>query len=273
MKKTITKELSEDQLAILNESYPVSGESNRLSLPRFGMLSKDIVEESGTGKNKKIKVVQAAGTFFTEKDEGEIDEDGKSVWTRNYIESENVEVIISFHRWQLRKYDSSLEKFISSPIYDTPEQVLPLYLDKQVIQRGTEAQLQALYPALTQKGKKSSDLKKDIVLYVVYNGELYQAHLSQSSKWSFLTYRRTLNPSTVVTTLGSVEETFGKNTYRKMTFTKGRQINPDEFEIVTENQGKLKEVVQSDERLFLASGDGNSEAEADKELDDIVEKF
>lgn len=267
------KGLSEEQLALLNDSYPIEESSNRLTLPRFGMLSKDIVEESGTGKNKKIKVIQPAGTFFTEKDTGEVDEDGKKVWTKTFIEDiEEVDVIIAYHRRQLRKFDSSLEKYISSPVFDNAEQVIPLYLDKQVIKRGTQAELQALYPALTQKGKHTSDLKEECILYVVYEGELYQMNLSQSSKWEFKTYARGFNPSTVITTLGSVEDTFGTNVYRKVTFTKGRQINSDEFNTVIESQTAIKEVVESDSKMYLPAG-GSNDSEVEKEMIEAVKEW
>lgn len=256
------KELTETQLATLNELYPVSDESNRLTLPRFGMLSKDIVKEEGTGKKKKIEVVQAAGTFFTESDEGEINEDGKKVWTKRFIEGEEVDVQIIYHRRQLRKFDSSLEKFISSPIFDNGEQQICLYLDKQVIKRGTQKELQALYPALTQKGKPTSDLKEEVILYVIYEGVLYQANISQSSKWEFKSYSKTVNPSAVITTLSSKEETFGKNTYRKIIFTKKRMINNEEFQPVSENQKIIKEQVESDSKFYLQSGE-TSKAESD----------
>ncbi len=255
------QEINEQQLAILKEAFPSTGESVRTSYPRLGMLSKDIIEESGTGKNKKITVIQSAGTFFTERDMGETNEQGKSVWTKEFIDGETIEVIIAFHRRQLRKFDSSLEKFISSPVYDNSEQIIPLYLDKQVIKRGTQAELQALYPALTQKGKPTSDLKEETILYVIYNNELFQMNLTQSSKWEFKSYSKTLNPSTVITTLSSIEETFGKNTYRKVTFTKGRLINTDEFEIVTEGQTALKETVESDNQFYLTDGSNASQQE------------
>lgn len=253
------QKLSEEQLAILNQNYPVSDDNSRQSLPRLGLLSKDLVEESGTGKNKKITVLQAAGTFYTEKDLGEVDENGKKVWTREYIESENINVIIVFHRRQLRKYDSSLNKFISSPVFDNDQQVIPLYLDKQVIKRGTQAELQALYPALTQKGKPTSDLKEETILYVLYNDELYQFNLSQSSKWAFKDYKKSVNPSTVVTTLGSIEETFGTNTYRKITFKNHSMITPSDFDLVVEGQTLLKEQVEADSVLFLQSGEATKE--------------
>ncbi len=265
--KKINNEITTEQINELNLAYPISEDSNRLQLPRFGCISKDIVEETGSGKNKKITIIQPSGTFFTEKDEGEVNEDGKKVWTKTYLEGEMQDVQIVYHRRQLRKFDSSLEKFISSPIFDNGEQIIPLYLDKQIIQRGTQAQLQKLYPALTQKGKPTSDLREETILYVIYNGELHQMNLSQSSKWEFKLYAKSINPSTVVTTLGSVEETFGKNTYRKVTFKSAGLINRDQFEVVKENQTILKATVESDQKFFLAAG--TPDKDFDKEAAEI----
>jgi hypothetical protein len=266
------KVLTPEQLEVLNSSYPVADESSKQSYPRFGMLAKDITEESGTGKNKKITVVEAAGTFYTEKDEGEVNEEtGKKVWTKTFIE-ESPEVVIAFHRKQLRYYDQGLDKFISSPIYDDKEQILPLYLDKRVIARGTPAELQAKYPKMTVKGKPGSNLKEETILYVLYKGELYQSNLSQSSKWSFLDYRRKLNPSTVVTQLGSVEETNGSNTYSKMTFTSKGLIAPEVAEVVIESQTTLKSQVESDAQYFLDQADKAPEGEDtfDKDVAEIT---
>ena len=248
----MTKKITEEQLAILNDAFPVASDSTRPSYPRFGMLSKDITEVSGKGANKKVTVLQAAGTFYTEKDEGEMDpETGKKVWTKTFIEGETVDVIIAFHRRQLRMYDSSLEKFYSTPVYDNASQVLPLYLDKQVVMKGTQAELQSKFPTLTLKGKPSSKLKEETILYVIYEGEMYQMNLSQSSKWTFKDYAKQGNPSTCITTLGSVEDTFGDNTFSKVTFTKGRMIDSDEFETVSEGQSTLKETVENDSQLFI----------------------
>jgi hypothetical protein len=250
----MSKKLTEQQLAVLNEAFPVSSETNRVSLPRFGMLSKDITETVGAGKNKKIKVIESAGTFYTESDEGEVSDEGKKVWTKKFIEGAEVDVIITYHRRQLRMYDSSLEKFYSTPVYDNKEQVLPLYLDKQIVMTGTQAELQAKFPTLTLKGKPSSKLKEETILFIIYNDELYQMNLSQSSKWTFKDYAKKVNPSTVITTLGSVEDTFGDNTFSKVTFTNKCLIDGTQFEKVNESQEMLKEVVASDDKLFLSSG-------------------
>ncbi len=262
--------LSEEQLAILNESFPVvSDDSNRLTLPRFGMLSKDIVEENGKGKNKTITVIEAAGTFYVEKDEGETDENGKKKWTRTYLEGDTVDVVIVYHRRQLRKYDSSLEKYISTPIFDSSDQQIPLYLDGQIIKTGTQEQLQAMYPALTQKGKPTSDLKEEMILYVIYEGELYQANISQSSKWAFKSYARNLNPSAVVTTIGSEEAEFGTNKYRVMTFKNASPITTKEFPLVTEAQDLIKEDVAVTATRFLPSGDSQAALPSGDDDDDF----
>src|SRR3990167_1938966 len=255
MSKSKSLALTDEQKALLDSSFPVGEESNRLSLPKFGMLSKDIVEETGTGKNKKIKVIEAAGTFFIEKDEGETNEAGKKVWTKTFIEGETVNLQIVYFRHQLRMYDSSLEKFISTPIYDNSEQIIPLYLDKQVIKRGTEKELQALYPKLTLKGKPSSKLDRKTILYVLYKEELYQFELSVSSGWEFSSYKRKVNPSTVVTTLSSTEEQAGSNVYRKINFNIARPITSEEFDTVAENQNTVKAQVESDSRFLLSSGE------------------
>jgi hypothetical protein len=272
MSKKENNVLTPEQLEVLNGSYPVADDSSRVSLPRFGMLAKDIIKEEGTGKNKKIEVIEAAGTFYTEKDEGEVNEEGKKVWTKKYI-GEKADVIITFHRKQLRFYDKGLNKYISSPIYDDKEQIIPLFLDKRVIARGTPAELQSRYPKLSAKGKPSSNLNEETILYVIYNGELHQCNLSQSSKWSFLDYRRKLNPSTVVTELGSVEETNGINTYRKMTFKSKGLIDPEVAEVVINTQAELKAQVASDAQYFLEQANEKSEGEDtfDKDVKEITD--
>jgi len=272
MSKTKAVTISEEQIAELNAAYPLAEESNRLQLPRLGMLSKDLTETIGSGKSKQIKVIQASGTFYTEKDEGEVDEDGKKVWTKTFIDGEEIEGMITFHRYQLRRYDASLEKFYSTPIYDLPTQTLPLYLDKQIVMRGTQQELQDKYPKLSQKGKKTSDLKKYVILYVLYKGEMYQMNPSVSSGWAFDAYKRKINPSTVITTIGSVEETFGDNTYRKMTFTNKRLINADdEFALVKESQSTLRDVVESDQKYLSTQSAAQIEsAKGDAELDEMV---
>lgn len=254
-KKETSLALTDEQKALLDQSFPVGDDVTRLQLPRLGMLAKDLEETTGTGKNKKKNIIQASGTFYTEKDEGETNEEGKKVWTKTFIDGEKIEGIILFYRYQLKYYDEPLKKFYSTPVYDKPDQTLPLYLDKKIVKKGTEKELQAMYPKVTQTGRAGSNLQKLTLLYVLYEGEMHQFNLSLSSGWQFSTYKRSLNPSTVLTSFGSIEETKGANTYCKTTFTKVRPISPTEADEVIENVGKVKETVENDSRFLLGSGD------------------
>lgn len=268
--KTAEKKLTEEQLAVLNESFPIStDEASGLKLPRLGMLSKDITETTGSGKMKKVQIIQAAGTFFTEADKGEINEEtGKVKWTRDYIEDLSIDVVIVYYRRQLRRFDQSLNKFYSTPIYDNAAQIVPLYLDGQIVKRGNQEQLQALYPKLSQKGKKTSDLKEEAILYVIYDGELYQMNISQSSKWMFKNYKKSLNPSTVITTIGSVSDEFGDNVFSKMTFTSKGLVSAGQFDDIIEKQGVIMAQVEADQKFYLETG-GN-DALANEELDKLA---
>lgn len=265
------KELTSEELAVLDSSYPVSEDSsNRLTLPRFGMLSKDITETTGTGKNKKVVVVQAAGMFYTEKDQGDTDKKtGKKIWTKDFF-AEEAEVIIAFERKQLRKYDEGLKKYISTPMYDNRSQVLPLYLDKRVMARGTAEYLQSLYPTKTAKGKPTSSLEEETILFVIYKDELHQLTLSKSSKFEFKDYKSGLNPSTVLTLLkGSEDRTKGSNVYKATLFSKVRNITQEELDQVKEFQALMKDKVESDAKYFLANAENKQiEAGSTKALDD-----
>ncbi len=262
-----TKGIDPQELALLNESFPTVEGNDRVRYPRMQMLSKDITEETGTGKNKKIKVIEAAGTFYVDmKDEDTGD------FEKKFLEGEEQEFIIVFHRKQCKYFDKSLEKFISTPIFDNDEQVIPLYLDKRVIARGTKAELQAKYPALTQKGKPTTDLKEYKILYVLHDAVMYELHMSVTSGWAFSKYasgfKDGTSPATVVTLIGSIEETNGSNTYRKMTFKMLRDITSEEFNLVKENQQAVKESAASHAEYLLA--ESTKEVDEDAEMDEIV---
>ena len=64
-----------------------------------------------------------------------------------------------------------------------------------------------------------------------------------------------MNPSTVITTVGSLEDSNGTNTYRKMTFKINRKITSDEFDTVVEGQNTIKEEVKENEQFFLGQGE------------------
>jgi len=193
------------------------------------------------------------------------EETGKKIWTKHFLDGETVDVQIVYFRHQLRMYDSSLEKFYSTPIYDNSEQVLPLYLDKAVVKRGTEKELQAMFPKLTLKGKPGSKLDKKTILYVLYEGEMYQMNLRGSSMYSWMSYTRKVLPNSVLTRMNSEAKSKGSIDWNQMTFEKVRDLNGKEVEEVLEKVREIKEAVAT-EKSFYASANAAS-AKAKEELD------
>lgn len=254
MTTELTTIATEEQLAELKALNPQSDSYQRINVPRLGMLAKDLLEETGTGKNKKIEVIQPAGAFYIERES--TNEDGERVWNKEFIEGETISVLVAYNRKQLSMWDDGTKMFTNSPIYDDANDVIPLWEGGKEIARGTPAEHQALYPSLTAKGKPSSKLKEVKILYVVYEDNVYQMNLSQSSKYEFMTYTKAVHPSTVVTVIGSQEETHGSNTYRKMTFTSGGTVNNDQYLAIKDTATMIKESIEA-EKAFYAKLDTN----------------
>lgn len=226
-KKELMVPLSEESLAILRESYPVEQGFNRILLPRLGMISQDKTE----GKGKAMKVVAEAGTFFIEKQTEELDEEGKKKWDRTELGTE-IEAIIIYQRKQLRLYDEATEQYTSSPIYDTDEDVIPLFCDKKEIARGTPQELKAKYQYTGDDGKTRSKLEDNRILYVMYDTDVYQLNLRGSSMYSFLTYARKTMPPSVLTKFSSEAKEKGSIQWNQMIFEPVRPISEDEAQKV-----------------------------------------
>lgn len=272
-KKELMTVASETQLAQLAQEFPQEASFSRILLPRFGLLSQDKTEEVGTGRNKKINLIAAAGTFFTEKETEEVTvrDDGTEakVWEKNYLDEEHPEVIILFQRKQLRYYDEAEEKYTSSPIFDRDDETVVLFKDRQEVARGTVAELKKLYPGVDKKGKPISLLKDEKILYVLLDGEVYQMNLHGSSMWSFQAYARKVVPPSVVTVLGSSAEQKGDIKWNKMTFSAKRKVTGEEADEVLAKIGEIKEAIIAEKQFFAGQ---NGESEVDKQFDALTKK-
>lgn len=239
---------SEQELAILRESYPVEQGFNRTLYPRLGMYSRDVAE----GKGKQMKVVTEAGTFYTEKQTEEIDEETKKKkWEREEIGTE-IEAIILFERKQLKFFDG--ENYTSSPVYDSEDEVLPLFCNKAEVDRGTVKELKSRekYQGTTAKGKATSKLEENRVLYVLYNEEVYQMNLRGTSMFAFLTYKRSVTPNTVLTHIKSEAKENGAISWNQMMFEAVRVITKEEAQIVTECLENIKSDISAEKGRFAA---------------------
>jgi hypothetical protein len=247
--KEITTAASNEALELLRQSYPVEQGFTRTMFPRLGLVSQDKTE----GKGKAMKVIAEAGTFYTEKQTEELDEDGKKIWDKADVGT-SVEGIILFQRKQLRFYDSATETYTSSPIYDTDDEVIPLFCNKQEVDKGTPTELRGreIYKGQSAKGKPISKLEENRILYVLLNDEVYQLNLRGTSMYAFLTYARKTLPPAVLTSFGSEQKEHGSISWSQMTFKAVRNLDAKEIADVQEKINEIKEGVAA-EKGFYAS--------------------
>lgn len=226
-------------LAELEASYPKEvGGFTRISLPRIGFASQDVTE----GKGKAMTVVTEAGTFFTERQTEELDEEGKKKWDKQEIGSA-MEAVILYKRYQLSYYDEATEEYTSSPIFDSMDEVVPLFKAKQQIAKGTPAELKDMYKFVDKDNKTKSRLKDTRVLYVLKDGELFQLNLHGSSMYSFLKYERTVNPATVLTAFASEPQEKGSINWNMITFKPTRPLDNTELHEVVAKVREIKEAI------------------------------
>lgn len=219
-------------------------------LPRLSFTSQDVME--GKGKNKKVVI--AAGTFFTEHQTEETDENGKKVWEKTEI-GDTLDAIIIYKRKQLRMYDEATEEYSSTPIFDTNEDIVPLFCKKKEVARGTVAQLKAMYAKKETNQKTgeeyvTSALKDNAILYVLIDGELYQLNTHGTSMRSFIDYSKSVLVASVMTTFNSEENKNGSTEWNKMIFKAKRQITAEELEMVVSNIKAIKDAVDGEKAYF-----------------------
>jgi len=244
--KDITLAPSEEVLAQLREAYPVEGNYNKIILPRLGMYSQDQTE----GKGKAMKVIAEAGTFYTEKESDEVDEEtGKKVWVKEELGNEIVGTIL-FKRKQLRMYDNDTEQFTSSPIFDSVDEIVPLFCEKKEVARGTTADLKALYQYVAEDGKTKSKLEDNVILYVDVEGTVYQLNLRGSSMYAFKTFERTTLVPAVLTRFGSEAKSKGQIEWNQMTFEVERELSGEEALAVLTKVQEIKETIASEKAQY-----------------------
>lgn len=259
MSKEITTRASQEIMEQLKQSFPTDPGVNRIMLPRLSMASQDKTE----GKGKAMKVVTEAGTFFIERQSDEIDEEtGKKIWTKEEI-GKNFEGIILYQRKQLRYYDDSTQTYTSSPIYDEDDEVVPLWCNKAEVARGTPAELKKQYMYTDKEGKEKSKLEDNKILYVLYNGEVFQMNLRGSSMYSFKAYARKFVPNTVLTAFSSEAKEKGSIAWNQMEFKAVRELNQEEAEAVIAKLSEIATSIKMEKATYV-------KAEKVDELDEMV---
>lgn len=246
MTTKLALKVSDQTLSELKAQFPAEQGFTRTLLPRLGMASQDKTE----GKGKAMKVITEAGTFFIEKQTDEENEEGKKIWAKEEIGAE-VEVTVLYQRKQLRYFDESLEQYTSSPVYDTDEEVVPLFCNKQEVCRGTPADLKARPEYQYEKdGKKKSKLEENRILYVLYKDETYQLNLRGSSMWSWVKWSRQNLPPAIITKMASDAKEKGSIAWNQMTFEKVRDLDENEIKEVMARIDAIKEGIKQEKMFY-----------------------
>lgn len=260
-KKTtaVTKLPDEQTLQALRNEFPVDPGYDRILLPRLGFKSQDVYE----GKGKEKKVVIEAGTFIEERETEELDEEGKKVWSKEEIGTE-VEGVIIFQRKQLRHYDEKTGTFTSSPVYDEPDEVVPLFQNRSEVHRGTPEELKKHYEYTDDNGKNKSALEENRILYILVggvDGELMQLNLRGSSLYSFLSYSRKVTPPAVLTHMSSEAMKKGSIEWNKMVFEVAKPLTDAEVRTVLEKIAELKGSIAAEKSFYQGQGSSTEEKE------------
>lgn len=246
----VSTALTNEQRALLGQLTPQEQGFTRISLPRLGMYSQDKFE----GKGKSAVLIKEAGIFYTEVEQSSTDEEGKVTkeWVKNEIGT-TMEGIVLYHRKQLSYYDEASQKYTSSPVYDTADDIVPLFLDKKEIHRGTPAELKAKYAYTDPKdGKVKSNLEEMRVLYILKDEQVYQMSLRGSSMWAFSTYAKSCLVSSVLTRFNSEAKENGSIAWNQMTFDAVREITTEEANTVIDNLQKITNAI-AEEKAYFAS--------------------
>jgi hypothetical protein len=254
MSKELMNVASEQALSTLESFLPKDPGVPRIELPRFGMVSQDKTKEVGSGKNKKIELVAAEGTFYIERKskEPQIDETGKEFYPfeTTYLSEENPEGIIVCERKQLRYYDASDNTFTSSPIYDSDDEIVPLFKNREKVAAGVPAELKKNYLFTDDNGKVRSRLEDVRILYVLMGDELFQMNLRGTSLYSWRSYRRRVSPPTVVTRFGAEHNEKGQTKWSKLTFDIVRTVTQEEAEKVISIVGDIQQIISAQKEAF-----------------------
>jgi len=233
-------------LEALKNSFPAEVGFDRILLPRIDFKSQDVLE--GTGKDKKCVI--EAGTFFTSFETDAVDVEGKKVWKTDEI-GKTLEATIIFSRKQLKYWDSKMEIFTSSPVYDNDDEIVPLFCSGNKIMEGLPEDLKKKYEYKDEDGKTKSKLEETRVLYVLYKGEVYQLNLRGSSMWSFKTYSKktTLIPAQL-TKFFSESKVKGLIMWNCMNFEKIRDLNADEVKDIQNRVNEIRGAIDAEKAYY-----------------------
>jgi len=250
-------------LAALGAQVPADAGFTRIQLPRIAFKAKAKIEQDPDDEDK-MKVIFKAGSFFTERETDEKDEEGKAVWDRENIGT-TLEGIVVYKRKQLRYYDEPSTTYYSTPIFDTPDQVIPLFAGGKKIASGTPAALKKMDIFKYEKeGKTRSYLADNTIVYLLVGEELFQFSItSLGAVIDFSKYGQKVQYGLAanVTRFTSTKEVKGDNNYNALKFEASRLISAEEAPLVQEKINQIVDAIEA-EKAYYANMSEDSAVEA-----------
>lgn len=209
----------------LRQAYPQHAEDSYVKtfLPQIRFKAKAVLDDDGE------KVVTKAGTFvLVNRSEEEVD--GKHEYTETVL-GDALQADVLFERYRLSYYDSANTAYVSSPIFDSKEEIVKLFRDGKNIASGTVNELQAL-PEFTveEDGKTKCKLDLQKVLYVYHDGELREMALSKGNGYAWRSYKQKTVAAVVHTEITSEKTEHGGNKYNQMVFKEAGYLSEEEAE-------------------------------------------
>jgi hypothetical protein len=277
--KEVTTQASAEALAALAAMFPQADSYNRTQFPKLVFKSQtkfgDKLDKAGKpvldedGEPEQVVLIKA-GTFFIEKQTEEKDEKGKAIWNSEEI-GKTLDGHIVFIRKRLQYWDAINEDFISSPMYDNNNEVIPLFKSGEFIAEGTPAELRAMYPEIKEYTDKKTDEKKQKtvsklkdakVLYIILNGELVELTIAGSSMWEFESYLKKTAVPACITTFSSTKEEQGATKWNKMSFKVLRDPSAEEATNALEIAQQLLKGIENEKDFYARKRAENAAAAA-----------
>lgn len=209
----------------LRNAYPQHAEDNYVKnvLPQVTFKAKAVLDDPGE------KVVIKAGTFMS-KVRSEEQVDGKYEYTETEI-GNKISVNVLYERYRLSYYDSANEAYVSSPVFDSKEELVKLFSNGKQVASGTVAELQAL-PEYTveEDGKKKCKLQLQKVLYVFHNGEVKELAMSLGNGYVWRKFKQDNIVPAIHIEINSEKTENGGNKYNQMVFKNAGWLTEEEAE-------------------------------------------
>jgi len=238
-------------LEALKNSYPQHAEDNyvKTNLPQIRFKAKAVLDDDD-------KVVTKAGTFVrVTRSEEKVDD--KYEYTETPI-GLDMTVDILYERYKLNYYNSGDNAYVSSPIFDNKDEVVKLFSGGKEIASGTVAELQGQY-IVEKDGKKRSELQLLKVLYVLFEGEVYEMTLSLGNGFTYRKYKQENIVPIVHTKITSKKTEHGGNKYNEMVFTAGEYLTEEEAQSNLKIVDDIKKGI-ADEKAFYGQASVEQQA-------------